>query len=266
MSGRLSNRTILLTRPRQQADKLADMIRAENGEAIIFPTIEIEPLADSMALRRRFANPGAYQYLIFVSRNAVTTAFQHYIREPERLGQTGVIAIGRGTAGELAAYGIQPVLPATGQADTEALLAMPELGRASLAGRAVLIIRGEGGRGLLAETLLRRGARVSHASVYRRRLPRYEKNHLQGLWQDRAIDAAVVTSNTGLENLVKLTLAEQRRYLFNTPLILMSARARRLARQQGFVSGLAIARSQDDPGLLAALLNIINPANNNMAG
>lgn len=257
MRGRLANKTILLTRPKQQAGRLAELIRAEHGKAIIFPTIEIEPLADSTELRRRFADPGAWQYLIFVSRNAVAAAFQHYIDQPEQLRQSRIIAIGPGTAGELAAYGIHAMSPSDGQADSEALLAMPALGRAALGGRAVLIIRGAGGRVLLADTLSRRGAKVGHAIVYRRRLPGYAENHLRRLWQDHTIDAAVVTSNTGLANLVKLTLAEQRRYLFNTPLILMSERTRRLARQQGFVSGLAITRRRDDPGLLAALVNTL---------
>ena len=257
MSRRLAHKTILLTRPEHQADPLAQLIRAEHGAALLFPTIEIEPIMDSAEARDRFADPGAWQYLIFVSRNAVTAAFEHYIDRQQALAEDRIIAIGQGTAAALAACGIKAVVPAAGQADSEALLAMPELGRAALGGRAVLIVRGEGGRGLLADTLARRGARVRHAIVYRRRLPRYTEDQPQRLWQGRAIDAAVVTSNTGLANLVKLTLAEERRYLFNTPLILMSERARRFARQQGFVAGLKIAPSQDDPGLLAALLNMI---------
>ena len=257
MSRRLAHKTILLTRPGHQAGPLARLIRAEHGAALLFPTIEIEPIIDSAESRDRFADPGAWQYLIFVSRNAVTAAFEHYIDRPQALTEGRIIAIGQGTAAELAAYGIKAVVPAAGRADSEALLAMPELGRAALGGRAVLIVRGEGGRGLLADALTRRGARVRHAIVYSRRLPGYTEDQRQRLWQGRAIDAAVVTSNTGLANLVKLTLAEQRRYLFNTPLILMSERARRFARQQGFVAGLEIAPSQDDPGLLAALLNMI---------
>ena len=256
MSRRLAHKTILLTRPGHQAGPLARLIRAEHGAALLFPTIEIEPIIDSAESRDRFADPGAWQYLIFVSRNAVTAAFEHYIDRPQALAEGRIIAIGQGTAAELAACGIKAVVPA-GQADSEALLAMPELGRAALGGRTVLIVRGEGGRGLLADALARRGARVRHAIVYSRRLPGYTEDQRQRLWQGRAIDAAVVTSNTGLANLVKLTLAEQRRYLFNTPLILMSERARRFARQQGFVAGLEIAPSQDDPGLLAALLNMI---------
>ena len=256
MSRRLAHKTILLTRPGHQAGPLARLIRAEHGAALLFPTIEIEPIIDSAESRDRFADPGAWQYLIFVSRNAVTAAFEHYIDRPQALAEGRIIAIGQGTAAELAACGIKAVVPA-GQADSEALLAMPELGRAALGGRTVLIVRGEDGRGLLADALTRRGARVRHAIVYSRRLPRYTEDQRQRLWQGRAIDAAVVTSNTGLANLVKLTLAEQRRYLFNTPLILMSERARRFARQQGFVAGLEIAPSRDDPGLLAALLNMI---------
>jgi uroporphyrinogen-III synthase len=58
----------------------------------------------------------------------------------------------------------------TGAFDSEALWAVLR-GRVQWAGRAVLIVRGEGGRDWLAETLRQQGAQVHFVEAYRRTLP-----------------------------------------------------------------------------------------------
>ncbi len=155
---------IAITRPQGQAGELIGRIRAAGGEAIALPLLEIagpEQELSAEELARRLQAAGL---VVFISPNAVRMACRllpaaHWPRVP-------LACIGQGTARALREAGLgEPLVPPAG-ADSEALLALPEL--ASLEGRRVLIVRGEGGRELLADTLARRGARVEHAVVYRR--------------------------------------------------------------------------------------------------
>ncbi|WP_087688628.1 uroporphyrinogen-III synthase [Pandoraea sp. PE-S2R-1] len=88
-----------------------------------------------------------------------------------------VAVVGPGSAQALADAGISPpqhhvIVPPGGpdaRFDSEALLA--ELDVAALAGRRVLIVRGDGGRELLADTFRAAGAQVDIVSAYTRRAP-----------------------------------------------------------------------------------------------
>lgn len=75
-------------------------------------------------------------------------------------------AVGRGTARALEQQGVSSVIYPPEGADSEHLLALPELH--TVQGKRILLIRGEGGRSLLADTLLQRGAEVLHAVCYAR--------------------------------------------------------------------------------------------------
>ena len=80
-------------------------------------------------------------------------------------------AIGQGTVRALAAHGVHGCIAPEQRFDSEALLALPELQAERVAGQRVLILRGDGGRELLAETLSARGALVDLVSCYRRLPP-----------------------------------------------------------------------------------------------
>ena len=104
--------------------------------------------------------------LVFVSTNAVQYAFPLL---PDQLPlDIGVAAIGQATANALDAVGL-PATLVPERMDSEGLLALPEL--ADLRGRHVIVLRGNGGRELLADTLVERGATLQQVEVYRRRLP-----------------------------------------------------------------------------------------------
>lgn len=257
MSGRLHNRHILLTRPRQQAQNLVKLIDSTGGRASLFPTIEIKPVKTSGALRHAFDHIERYKYVIFISRNAVTHTFGRYLRAGYPLpDKTRFMAIGSGTAAELARYGSTNIIHAGDTADSEALLAQTELQSPSVSGQRLLLVRGIGGRGLLGAMLTQRGATVDYAEVYRRCLPVYDAMLLKKLWQEERIDAAIVTSHAGLKNLIRLTPTQYRCTLFNTPLVLMSTRGAKLAQKLGFVAKLEVVTVRNDQGLLLSLMNI----------
>jgi uroporphyrinogen-III synthase len=109
-----------------------------------------------------------------------------------------VAAVGAGTRRELEKRGVANVIaPRTG-ADSEALLATPELGE--VAGRRIAILRGDGGRALLGETFSARGAQVEHVTCYRRRVPQAPARS----WQAGELAAVTVSSSQGLDNLFEV--------------------------------------------------------------
>ncbi|GJM04509.1 MAG: uroporphyrinogen-III synthase [marine bacterium B5-7] len=257
MSVTLDKKRILVTRPKLQAGYLCELITANGGQVIAFPTIEIQPVKDPDKILVRSNALSEYDFIVFVSRNAVNMAFEHYLKPAGLPADLKVFAIGAGTAEVLYNLNIKDVIHAGVHADSETLLSFPEMQKETLDGKKALIIRGVGGREYLADNLRKRGASVDYAEVYERCLPEYDVKDSHKIWQDIKPDAIVITSNDGLTNLLRLTLETDQSQLFNTPLVLMSARSDSLAKESGFVSDTSIAINKSDEGLLLALLDLV---------
>jgi uroporphyrinogen-III synthase len=135
--------------------------------------------------------------------------------------------------------------------DSEALLELPEL--TDVAGKRVIIFRGDGGRELLGDTLKARGASVEYLSCYRRARPQLDPAPLLKLWEEGRLDAVTLTSSEGLRNFLRHGrpsrpgLAEARR----PP----SCRMQRIAEQaQALGLGRVIPTGPGDDGLMAGLV------------
>jgi uroporphyrinogen-III synthase len=72
--GRLAGRRIVVTRPAGQNERLAELIRTEGGEPIVFPVLEILDLADTRALVAAVDRLHEYRLAVFISPNAVDKA------------------------------------------------------------------------------------------------------------------------------------------------------------------------------------------------
>jgi len=214
----LAGRGIVITRPRELAQGLATLVEARGGRAFIFPAIEIEPLPAPPALARL----SDYHMVVFVSPSAARVA--SLTARPWPPPRTA--AIGSGTRRELERAGAATVLAPEGGADSEALLALPEMQR--LAGQRVLIVRGDEGRALLGETLAQRGARVEYAACYRRVRPRGDCGMLLDAGRRGELHAVTVTSAQALDNFVAMCGRELARAL---PLFVAHERIARHARE-----------------------------------
>ena len=168
----MPERAVVITRPRAQAQALAQAVGALGRRAVVLPLLEIAPLDDSSALRAALSALPSYALVAFVSPNAVDAAFSHLAGWPPGV-PVGVV--GEGSRAALARHGVTsentsihcPPDPAA--SDSEHLLASLDL--AAFAGRRVLIVRGENGRELMADTLRAAGAQVETVAAYRRSVP-----------------------------------------------------------------------------------------------
>jgi uroporphyrinogen-III synthase len=244
--GPLAGVGVIVTRPARQAAGLAQQLAALGATPIVFPAIVILPPSDRAPLDRVHATLSAYDIAIFVSANAV----EYGVPAPNAWPATlPAFAPGPGTAAALAATGIANVrIPAT-TFDSEGLLALPEL--EDVAGRRVVIFRGEGGRGRLGDALRARGAEVTYVECYRRAAPSTGAAGLSEVLRQGRAHALTLTSNEGLENLCALLDAADRQKLEQVPAFAPHPRIAEHARQLGFT---AVETGATDAGLVTGLL------------
>lgn len=250
MTQPLRGRTIVVTRPRAQASRLAGWIAEHGGEAVIFPLLEISPVADPAPLQAAIARLGTYSLAIFISPNAVDFGLPAILANHAWPASLRAVAIGQSSVALLARYGIDNALAPVDRFDSEALLELPELQQTCVAGKRVLIFRGNGGRELLADTLRERRAEVDYVACYQRSAPA-DAAPLQALWRNGRLDALTISSSEGLRNLVDLLDAPTRACLRSTPLFVPHPRIAELA--QALAMQRVILTEAADAGIIAAL-------------
>jgi len=249
MSGPLAGRTVLVTRPAHQAAALAQAIRAAGGTAFEFPALDIEAVPLD-ALSVPLAQLAKADMAIFISPNAAQFGMAAIRASGCLSPSTEVFAVGPGTARALRAQGVSGIVTPVGQ-DSEALLALPQL--TEVAGKRVVIVRGVGGRALLAAALAARGARVDFLECYRRVRPQADAAPLLVRWHTGRIDAVTVTSAETLHNLAALLGEAGASLLANTPLFAPHEKIAEAARRFGIAH--VIATPGGDAGLVDGLIN-----------
>jgi uroporphyrinogen-III synthase len=164
--------SVVITRPLAQAEGLARGVAALGRTPVLLPLLEIAPLEDQAPLAQVLDGLAGYALVAFVSPNAIDAAFAHIRAWPPGVA---LAVLGEGSRAALARHGISGANativspPDASRSDSENLLQSLDL--AALAGRRVLIVRGESGRELMAEGFAAAGAEVTKVAAYRRRVP-----------------------------------------------------------------------------------------------
>ena len=238
MKPELSGVGVLITRPDGQSRRVAELIEAAGGEPILFPAIRIESLPEvdrAMAL----CDLQQFRLFIFVSPNAVRTAMPHILKRGGLPARAKVAAVGPGTATELKKSAVRHIISPQEGFDSEALIR--ELASLPLSGSRILVIRGQGGRELLGETLHSRGAKVEYLECYRRVMPDRNMEELLPLWRSGTLKACIATSSTIVRNLHEMAGAAGRPWLLGTPFFVSHPRVAATAFSSGaqrvFVAG-----------------------------
>ncbi|WP_354682070.1 fused uroporphyrinogen-III synthase HemD/membrane protein HemX [Cupriavidus necator] len=225
--------TVVVTRPAGQSRQLTEALQAAGLDVLSFPLLTIGPAADDAPLRAALTRLPEFALVVFVSPNAIAYALDALAAVQGTTvaqwpAQVPVAVVGPASVAALAERGIAPpgfsvIAPAgadtngngadtphegghesdTPRFDSEALWA--QLDPAALAGKPVLIIRGNGGRDWLGDRLREAGAQVEAVEAYRRTLP--EPTSMQ--WQavrdslrpGAAPSAWLLTSSEAVRNL-----------------------------------------------------------------
>jgi uroporphyrinogen-III synthase len=224
---------VLVTRPDPAGSELCKAIQEAGDLAIFMPTIDFAPPADQGALMRAIEAIGEQDVLIFISPRAVYESIPAIRRAwPQLPPAVTIAAVGQGTAAALKKAGLISTVVPEDEWGSEGLLKLPVF--QSLKGKKIAVIRGEGGRDWLEETLQKRGATVLPVIVYQRILPTFDISAYLPLFRDEKIDVIVCTSFQGVQHLSIMVGKESQSSLVQIPLIVVSERIKSLASELGF--------------------------------
>lgn len=249
---------LLLTRPAQESAALARLLDDEGIFSSSLPLLETEPLELTLAQRSIIYELLDYSAVIVVSKPAARLAVELIDEVWPQPPMQPWFSVGEATGRILAQYGLDASWPADGD-DSEALLDLPGLRQVTaLPDSRVLIMRGEGGRELLAERLREQGVSVDYLPLYRRFLPPYPPSALSRRVELERLNGLVVSSGQGFEHLLELAGDSWPR-LAALPLFVPSARVAELARAAGATTVID-CRGASAAALLAALREQTQPA------
>jgi len=187
---------ILITRPEKKAQQLALSLQQQGMLCVNQPLFDYQPLDNSQKCEALLTQ---VDLVIFVSVAAVEFAHANY---PANNWQyRHILAVGKATQNALKQLGILDVISPE-QENSEGLLKLSLL-ETSLCDQKITIVRGNGGREHLAETLANRGAEVNYLESYQRVWRIFPKD-ISKQWYEQQINCIVVTSNAILEKLVQL--------------------------------------------------------------
>ncbi len=165
---------VIVTRPAAQATPWVRSLAARGINAFALPLIDIAPPSDTAAVHAAWHTLAQRRLVVFVSPNAAQSFFDFRPDGMAWPAGTWAGSVGPGTSQALRRLGVpassvrEPAADAS-QFDSEAL--WQRLRQETWQRASVLIVRGDGGREWLADTMHSHGAEVSFVSAYRRSAP-----------------------------------------------------------------------------------------------
>lgn len=235
----------LVVRPAAQAAELVQLLRQHGHAPLCCPLLET--VAGSELSRLPDLLHSA-DIVIAVSLHAIHFAHDFLLQTGQTWPHIEYFAVGQASADGFAAIGIAAICPDDPR--SEGLLALPALQQ--LVGKRVLILRGNGGRELIADTLASRGALVHYCAAYERHYPEFDGEQLTHHWQAAGLDSLLITSGELLQRLLALVPDHQRPWLFGRLLVVPSPRVAEMASAAGFIH-ITIAQGASNQALMAAL-------------
>ena len=214
-----------------------------------FPVLAITDVKDLSEMLDVVIRLDQFDLVVFVSPNAVVKMLDVVLKHRSWPNDLAAATMGRSSELELAARGVSRVISPSVRFDSEALLELPELQESS--GQRVLICRGDGGRELLGQTLIERGALVEYLTCYHRVRPTLDPAPLLALWEQGRLDAVTLTSSEGLVNLCAMIGRLGVAWLKHTPTFVPHARIAELAQHEGLNN--VILTGPGDDGLILGL-------------
>ncbi|MGL4512970.1 MAG: uroporphyrinogen-III C-methyltransferase, partial [Lacipirellulaceae bacterium] len=164
----LLGRTVLVTRPREQALGMVRAFAALGARVLLQPAIEIGPPTDLAAVDRAIAGLSRTDLVVFSSRNGVEWFLRRLVErggDARAFAGARLAAIGPATAEALAAWRLNAdVLPDEYRAE-----ALADALADQVHGKRVLLVRASRGREVLAEQIAAAGGVIDQVVVYESR-------------------------------------------------------------------------------------------------
>lgn len=193
------NKKIVVTRPVERSESLANIIRENNGQPIIVPTLELQ-IVKSKELLYIVENIGEYDWIVFTSPAGVKSFFSVYGKNPI---PSKIAVIGVKTEEVLKKFDETPDLIPK---DFTAEGLLESFASIDLDGKKVALPRTLSARDVLPKGLEEYGADVTVAEAYTSSIPK-DKTKIIKLMDDilnDEIDIITFTSPLTVHNLLKV--------------------------------------------------------------
>ena len=243
----LDGRRVLVTRTRERAAGLVDLLHQRGAEAVVVPLIATEPLAapaDVVAARDAARSAAPPRWAVFTSATAVRLALG--VLGPKGLEGIAVAAVGGETASALASQEVSVDVVA---AEQDAAGLASALAARRVGGATVWFPSAEGAGTELADALRAAGAVVSVQPVYRTTMPVDAPRRLRAAL-DSGVDAVILTSGSTARNLA--SALGDRRLAERTAIVCIGRQTAAAAHAVGF-RVTAVAAQPNAGGLVDAL-------------
>ncbi len=165
-------KSVLVTRPKDQAESFVKKLEEYGLISVVFPTIEIRPVSGWQV-----PDLTLFDGVFFTSPNSVSFFMERLLKESpdelRNLQKLKVWAVGKTTSSDLAAHGVttQPVPKIS-----DAVTLMEEIDADTISERSFLFLRGSLSLGTIPEVINKRGGKCTELTVYENLPPSLEES------------------------------------------------------------------------------------------
>jgi uroporphyrinogen III methyltransferase/synthase len=200
----LMGKRIVVTRAREQASDLLQLLNAAGADCLECPTIQIAPPDDWELLDQAIQDLSEYHWLVFTSVNGVGFFFKRLFelgKDVRALHHIQTACIGPATEKRLKDFGLTcDILPESYRAES----VVEAFKHRALAGKKILLPRAREARLILPQELSRMGADVDEIPVYVTRIAEDNTATLLASLEEQRIDCVTFTSSSTVRNFKKL--------------------------------------------------------------
>ena len=205
----LFGKRIIVTRAREQASSLSELLRERGADPVELPVIRIARMKESPALDKALRYLSKYDWIVFTSANSVAIVADRIaeIGKDSRLfGGTRIAAIGPATAEALQKRMNLTANFTPTEAVAEAVIA--EWPDPDMRDRRVLIPRALEAREILPEKLREKGAEVEVVPIYETVMDSTNREEVLAQIHAGEIDAVTFSSSSTVRNFVKTLVGD----------------------------------------------------------
>ena len=217
----LFGRRVLVTRSREQAGELVELLEAQGAEPVEAPLIDIVPPDDYGPLDIACERAGAFDWIVFTSANGASAFMDRLLQGPRdvrALAGARLCAVGPGTASRLTRFGLKVDLIPDDHSAAGVVTALKAVG--AIKGKRVLFPKADIARDTVPEELRAAGAEVTEVVAYRT-VTAESDAHLDIYRQllDRRIDAVTFSSASAVRAFVSIYGEDQAVDLLNHTIV-----------------------------------------------
>ncbi len=200
----LFGKGIVITRPEEQSEEFAALLRDEGARVISFPTIRIVPPEDYGDLDRAIENIEKYQWIVFTSANGVRFFFERFCKlrnDIRDLKGIKICTIGPATRDRVEGYNIRVDMVPEEYISDGVVAAFRGV---DVAGANVLLPRAEIAGNIIPDGLSELGANVDVVTAYRTVNSGEDVEGIKELMDNGKIDVITFTSPSTVTNFMDI--------------------------------------------------------------